>query len=400
MRTLRGELVKDARPGRARNALIGIQVFASALLLICASIFLRSGMASSQYDPGFRTADTVMIQMGAEPKRAAMLQAIATDASITQYAAEWPDMMDTLSGFAAVGEAKVAVRCKFVSGEYFSVMGIPILRGRPFTATERDGSPVVIVSESMARTLWPNMDAIGQTFRLEPELPAGAAPRDPPLFPARVATVVGVSRDIRGFRFNNTSSPDVFVPTSLDAPNTVAMARIVGDPDRARQTLLDHFIRVDPNTGMIVTMRTVARLEKTLLTIAFSIAVVLGSLALLLTVSGLFSVLSYLVAQRTREIGVRMALGASPWVVMRLTLAQTARPVLYGLIAGTGLAAALATTLLSTPLGAFISPVVHVTDPVAYLASVLIIIAACVAAAALPALRAARLDPVRALRQE
>lgn len=400
VRTLRGELVKDAKPGRARSALIVVQVFASALLLICASIFLRSSMASSQYDPGFRTGDTVMIQLGNASRRAAMIQAMATDPIITQYAAEWPDMMDTVAGFAVVGEAKSAVHCKFVSGDYFGVMGIPILRGRPFTAAERDGSAVVIVSESTARTLWPDADAIGQTLRLDPEPPAGTQPNELPLFPARVATVVGVSRDVRGFRFNDTSSPGVFVPTSLDAPNTVAMARIVGDPDRARQTLLDHFIRVDPNTGMIVTMQTVARLEKTLLRIAFSVAVVLGVLALLLTVSGLFSVLSYLVAQRTKEIGVRMALGASPWTVMWLTLAQTARPVLYGLVAGTGLAATLATVLLSTPLGAFISPIVHVTDPVAYLTSVLIIIAACVAAAALPAIRAARLDPVRALRQE
>lgn len=400
VRTLRGQLVRDGRPGRARNVLIGVQVFASALLLICASIFLRSGMASSQYDPGFRSADTVMIELVNEPKRPAMLQAIASDATITQYAAAWPEMMSTVSGLAVIGDVKSAVHCKFVSGEYFSVMGVPILRGRTFAPTERDGSPVVIVSESTARTLWPNADAIGQTFRLDPEPPPDAQPTDPPVFPARVATVVGVSRDVKGFRFNNISSPDVFVPTSLDAANTVAMARVVGDPDRARQTLLDHFIRVDPNTGMIVTMRTVARLEKTLLTIAFSIAVVLGSLALLLTVSGLFSVLSYLVAQRTKEIGVRLALGASPWAVMRLTLAQTARPVLYGLLAGTGLAAALATILLSTPLGAFISPIVHVGDPVAYLTSGAIILAACVAAAALPAVRAARLDPVRALRHE
>jgi ABC-type antimicrobial peptide transport system permease subunit len=400
VRTLRGQLVKDARPGRARNALIGVQVSASALLLICASIFLRSGMASSEYDPGIRTADTVMIQLVNEPKRAAMVQAIATEPTITQYAAVWPDMMDTVSGFAAIGQAKTAVHGKFVSGEYFSVMGIPILRGRPFTAGERDGSTVVIVSESTARALWPTADAIGQTFRLEPDPPSGALASDPPLFAPRLVRVVGVSRDVRGFRFNDSSSPGVFIPTSLDAPNTAAMVRIVGNPDVARQTLTDRFIKVDPNLGMIVTMRTVARLEKTLLTIAFAIAVMLGALALLLTVSGVFSVLSYLVAQRTREIGMRMALGASRWAVMRLMLAQTARPVLYGLVTGTGLAAALATALLSTSLGAFISPVVHVIDPVAYLTSVMIIVVACIAAAAVPAVRAARLDPMRALRQE
>jgi ABC-type antimicrobial peptide transport system permease subunit len=292
------------------------------------------------------------------------------------------------------------VRCKFVSGDYFGVMGVPILRGRTFTPVERDGSPVVIVSESTARTLWPNGHAIGETLRLEPDLPSGAEPQDAPVFLSRVVTVVGISRDIKGFRFNDGNSPSVFIPTSLDAPNTAVVARIVGDPDLARHMLIDDLIKVDPNLGMIVTMRTVARLEKVLLTIAFAIAVVLGSLALLLTVSGLFGVLSYLVAQRTREIGVRMALGASSRAVTRLVVAQTARPVLYGLVGGTALAATLATVLLATPFGEFIAQIVHVTDPVAYLTSVLIIVAACVAAAALPAVRATRLDPMRALRQE
>ena len=85
MRTLRGELVKDARPGRARNALIGVQVFASALLLICAAIFLRSAIASARFDPGLRTADTVLIDIDSEPKRAAMIQAVTSDATITAY---------------------------------------------------------------------------------------------------------------------------------------------------------------------------------------------------------------------------------------------------------------------------------------------------------------------------
>ena len=79
VRTMRGELVKDARPGRARNVLIGVQVFASALLLICAAIFLRSAMASSQFNPGLRVADTVLIDIDNEPKRAAMIQALAAN---------------------------------------------------------------------------------------------------------------------------------------------------------------------------------------------------------------------------------------------------------------------------------------------------------------------------------
>jgi ABC-type antimicrobial peptide transport system permease subunit len=132
---------------------------------------------------------------------------------------------------------------------------------------------------------------------------------------------------------------------------------------------------------------------------AFSVSLVLGGLALLLTVSGLFSVLSYLVEQRTREIGIRMALGASPRTVARLVLGQTTRPVLAGLIAGAALAAALATAVLATPFGALIAQIVHVTDPVAYLASLALIVAVCLLAAWIPAARAAKVDPMRTLRQ-
>jgi ABC-type antimicrobial peptide transport system permease subunit len=117
-------------------------------------------------------------------------------------------------------------------------------------------------------------------------------------------------------------------------------------------------------------------------------------------VSGLFSVLSYLVEQRTREIGVRMALGASSQKVTQLMLAQTARPVLIGLIAGAGLAAILATALMASEAGAYIAEIVRVTDPVAYAASLSIIVAACLVAAWIPAARAAKLDPMRTLRQD
>ena len=398
VRTLRGELVKDTRPSRARNALIGVQVFASALLLICAAIFLRSAIASSRFDPGFRTADTVMIEIVNEPKRAAMLQAIASESTITAYAAVRPGALDQRAGFADTGAGKTNVSYKFVSGAYFDVMGIPIVRGRSFTAAERDEQPVVIVSESTARTLWPNRDAVGETFRLETDV--NASPKDEPPLPARMVTVVGVSRDVAGFRFSDARPAGVFVPTSLDVPKTRAMARVTGDPDQARQTLLDRLSRIDPNMGMIVTMRTVARLERVSLSVAFWVALILGSLAVLLTVSGLFSVLSYLVEQRTREIGVRMALGASSRKVAQLMLWQTARPVMYGLLAGAGLAASVATALLATEFGAFISQIVHVADPIAYAGSLLVVVAACLVATWIPASRAARVDPMRALRQE
>ena len=411
VRTLRGELVKDARPGRARNILIGVQVFASALLLICSAIFLRSAISASEFNPGFRTADTLLIDAFNDNKRDAMLQALANDPTVTAFAGVRPPLLALPPrAFGDVGAGKVALSYKHVSAGYFDVLGVPIVRGRAFTAAESDEHPVAVVSESVARTLWPNGDGVGETFRIEPDLTAQqgngfltinpeAGAGDAPLTP-RTVTVIGVSKDVAGFRITDVREAGVFLPTTGDAPKTFLVARIQGDPDLARQTLLERLTRIDPNMGMIMTLRTVARLETFFLKMAFWVSVILGGLALLLTVSGLFSVLSYLVEQRTREIGVRIALGASSQKVTQLMLAQTTRPVLFGLLAGAGLAASLATLVLATEAGAMISEIVHVTDPVAYLSSLLVIVVACLFAAWIPASRAARVDPMKTLRQE
>src|SRR4029453_2357750 len=113
-------------------------------------------------------------------------------------------------------------------------------------------------------------------------------PGDETPLPPRMVTVVGVSRDVPGFRFTDVRAAGIFVPTSLDAPLTSVVARVNGDPDRPRQTLLDSLTRIDPNMGTIVTLRSFARLETLLLRIAFWVSLILGGLALLLTGSGLF----------------------------------------------------------------------------------------------------------------
>jgi predicted permease len=411
VRTLRGELVKHARPGRARNALIGLQVFASALLLICAAVFLRSTIASARFDPGFRTADTVLIDIDNEATRAAMIQSLSRDTVVPALAAVRPQLLAPLRvASAEAGTGRTLVAFKAVSGAYFDVLGVPIVRGRTFTDWERDHHPVAIVSESVARALWPNGDAVGETLRLDPaaglQAPGGLltvnpdAPPDNALMHARSVTVVGVARDVRGFRITDVKEAGVFFPTSLDVARTSIVARVEGEPTLARQALLARLTKVDPNMGQIITMRTVARLETFFLQLAFSVSMILGGLALLLTVSGLFSVLSYLVEQRRREIGVRMALGASAHTVTQLVIAQTTRPVMTGLMAGAACAAALAATVLATPVGGLVSQIVHVADPVAYLASLGVIVAACLLAAWIPAARAARIDPMRTLRQE
>jgi hypothetical protein len=269
---------------------------------------------------------------------------------------------------------------------------------------------VAVVSEAVARTLWPNGNGVGKTFRIESDLTAQqgrafltidpqAGAGDALLTP-RTVTVIGVSKEVAGFRITDVRGAGVFLPTTVETQKTTVVARIRGDADLARQTLLERLTRIDPNMGKIITLRTVARIETVMLTVAFRVSVILGGLALLLTVSGLFSVLSYLVEQRTREIGVRIALGAPSRKVTQLMLAQTARPVVFGLLAGAGLAASLARLLLATELGAMIATIVHVTDPVAYLSSLLVIVVACLLAAWIPASRAARVDPMKTLRQE
>jgi ABC-type antimicrobial peptide transport system permease subunit len=190
------------------------------------------------------------------------------------------------------------------------------------------------------------------------------------------------------------------VPTGAEAARTSLTMRVRGDSERARHALVDRLAAIDPNMGEVSTLRTIARMEAYLLGIPFWLTLVLGALALLLTLSGLFSVLSYLVEQRTREIGVRMALGATRRSIRTLVLSQSARPIGIGLLLGGSLTAALGAALLATPAAEQIGSAVRLFDPVAYAASLLCIVTACACAALIPALRAGRIDPIAALRQD
>jgi len=285
----------------------------------------------------------------------------------------------------------------------FEIVGVmpEQFRGLTVTASERTSTlSVAVVSESTARTLWPNGDAIGQTVHLVAE-PASPSQRVEPPLASQTFTVAGVVKDVAGLRIAHFDKAVVYVPTSAAMPGTSLIARVRGDPELARQTLVNRLTAIDPDMArQVVTMRTIARIDTSFLQIAFWLTLVLGGLALALTLSGLFGVLSYLVEQRAREIGVRMALGATDRDVTRLVLSQSIRPVGLGLFIGGGSAAAVAVVLLATPAAAGIGEIVRVLDPVAYAVSLLIIVAACLVAAAIPAARAARLDPALTLRQD
>jgi predicted permease len=413
VRAIRGEVVRDARPGRARTALIALQVTGSVLLLVCAAIFLRSTWAAATVDPGIRTADIVNVYVLNEQRRGAILDAVGSEPSVASLAASWPGELGGRAAFAeastpkatfadgAIGRSTVAY--KFVSPEYFSVLGIDLVRGRGFTPTERSASTAVaVVSESVASQLWPGIDAVGQVLRLESDPKRDLrAPDDPPLL-SRTFTIIGVARDVAGFRLGGLrmAGAGLYVPISGEVAKTSLTMRVRGDSERVRHALAERLAAIDPNMGQVSTLRTIARREAYLLRIPFWLTLVLGVLALLLTLSGLFSVLSYLVEQRTREIGVRVALGATRRGIGVLVLSQSARPVGIGLMLGSSVTAALGAALLATPLAGQIGSAVRLFDPLAYAASLLCIVTACTGAALIPALRAGRIDPITALRQD
>jgi hypothetical protein len=414
-RAIHGHVLRDSRPGRARDALLTLQVTGSVLLLICAAIFLRSAWVSATHDPGVRTADIVNVAVLREQRRGAILEMMRSDPSVAAVAASWPAWLGGLGGAPAYAEGasgKSIVRYKFVSPEFFSVLGIDLVRGRGFAAAERSpNDAVAVVSESVARELWPGSDALGQVLRVEPDatlLPveAGAAVEaqesDDPMLLARTAVVVGVARDVAGFRIGGMRLGDagIYMPVSAEAASTALFARVRGDAETARRVLIDRLAALDPNMAQLSTLETLARADAYLLGTSFWLTLALGSLALLLTLSGLFSVLSYLVEQRTPEIGVRMALGASRRSIGVLVLLQSARPVGLGVLIGAGLTVGLAAALLATPAAEQIGSTVRLFDPLAYGASLLAIIAACAGAALLPALRAGRVNPLAALRQD
>jgi len=263
----------------------------------------------------------------------------------------------------------------------------------------------VIVSETAARRIWPDRDALGQTMTLDPFERKGVERLGhdvvTPELTSRSLTVVGVVRDARvGHGMFEMVDAGVYVPIDASSAGASLVLRVNGDPDEARRGLIERLSPVDPAMGRITTVRTLAGLAGNVLALASSVAVALGVLALGLTVSGLYSVLSYVVARRTREIGVRMALGATKARVARLVLSQSFGPVGVGIGAGAALAALLAAALLSTSASAEIDGMVRVFDPLAYLGSAAAIVAACAIAAAVPAVRAARIDPMTTLKQE
>jgi hypothetical protein len=290
------------------------------------------------------------------------------------------------------GAAEVGVPFNKVSPEFFGAFGIPI-RGRNFQPQEAETeAPVVIVSETLARRLWPGGDALGKVLYLAESWKK----YDYLGIRNRSAIVVGVAGD-SGFLYNSDLASDqqglmLYFPVGLKAPAAWHMAvRMNGDHHASRRAL-EKMVAAPGVYYMVNPLRDAADRYMYPFRALLAITGVLGILALLLTASGVYGVSSYAVAQRRKEFGIRIALGADHARLTGMVLRQSLRLAVIG--AGIGAVAALAVAQLF----AHSIRQIDVFDPGGYLGGVAVVIAAAVAAAFIPARLAVKVDPVVTLR--
>jgi putative ABC transport system permease protein len=283
---------------------------------------------------------------------------------------------------------------RYISPGYFATLGIPILRGRPFTEDDRQSTQkVAIIDEDMARRYWPNQDPIGQKLRRR-----GSEPW---------ATIVGVVGNIRFSQLAGEERSSAGVQSSgkgtyyfsmyqTKAPFGFITVRTSGDPGMLAGTIRSAVRDVDPDQPVHDLQTMDQRIWESMGPQRFSTTLlgVFAAIAILLAAVGLYGVISYGVAQRTNEIGIRMALGARPSEVARLVLADALKLAGWGTALGIG--AGLALTRLMTSLLYGVKP----TDPLTFVAVSLILIAVALLACYIPARRAAKIDPMVALRYE
>ena len=279
---------------------------------------------------------------------------------------------------------------------YFDAVGMHIIAGRDFSDADGPDAPrVAIVNSVAARRLWPGQDPIGKRIGC-----CEQTPDKQPLW----KIVVGVAGDVRSSGPATAPRPEFYLPLSQtpdDAWNWTQrtmyiVARTEGDPASLAPPLRAIVGRIDPELPLYDVRQMDQRLAGSLATARFNTLLLslLGGVGLLLAASGIYGVIAYFVSQRTQEIGVRIALGASTGNVVRLILGQALRPVAIG--AALGVAAALvASRVLASQLFG-----VSRTDPLTMAAVVATLIGVALAASAVPARRAAAVDPTRALQSE
>lgn len=373
------------RPRRARNLLIGGQVATSLVLLIVGGILLRTIQRLDLIDPGYNLDRVFDLKLErSTPRLMTMLERQPQVAAVT--AAMRVPLYGRLDQVPLrLGGVTTTARYNRVDQRYFEVLGLAV-EGRGFTQPETSSrARVAVVSRATARKLWPGAAPVGQTFVLDEPGVAGTY------------QVIGVVPDVvSGWLFEGTDPTAVYFPGAAgQADMGSAMARITGNVAAVSQVLRAICAEGENGTGCEPTsLRTVSAMQRFPFQIAAGVSVALGGLALLLTAVGLYSVASYSVAQRRREIGIHIALGASPRQVLQRIVREAWYCVLGGVAVGLPICLALSKVAGSTVLQ------IRTFDPAAYLAVPSLLAVISLLACALPTQRAARLDPVVALREE
>ena len=408
---IRSALGSGSSPGLGRSfgrrALVVVQLAASLVLLIGAGLFIRSLRNVKAIDVGF-DADRLLVAT-VEPRGGRMtreqmedfwLRALARVRAIPGVRSAALGMVPPFEmnvmlpveapGFPSPDGQPRAAQTDFAGVGYFATLGVRIVQGRSFTEEDRAGAaPVAIVNETMARRIWGGQSPIGKCIRAG--MLGGSAP---------CAEVVGVAGDAK--YADITAAPELFFYRPLAQrsrqapPMTTLHVRATGDPAAlagvVRRELqgLDATIRfadVRPLANLIMPQIQPWRMG----TLVFTL---FGTLGLVLAAIGLYGVLSFLVAQRTREIGIRMALGASTESVLTLVLGQGARLIAIGVVVGLVIGAMATQVFASMMFG--VSPL----DPFVYVATALVLATIGMFAVYVPARRATQVDAMVALRTE
>jgi len=385
-----------------RNALVVLQVALSLILLICAGLFMRSLRAAATADPGFNAKNVLLTpmemrggkmkreeeqlfyrrvqeQVGALPGvRSAALAYIVPISGGGMRTNVW------IEGYQPKPNEDTELNTNIVSPNYFKTIGIPLVQGRDFNAADTKGTPgVVIINEEFARRYFPGASPVGQRVRTDSEGP--------------YSEVVGIAKNAKYRGLREEPLPFFYTPLAQGGMSSMTLfVRTDGDPLTALPSVRAELKSLDKN----LTLYQINTLSAHLAAALFSdrmIAVLLsvfGVAALLLAAVGLYGVMSYAVARRTHEIGVRMALGAQTGDIMKLVLWQGMILVLVGAVVG--LAAAFALTRLMSSLLYGVSA----TDPMTFAGITLLLSTVALLACYIPARKATKVDPMVALRYE
>lgn len=385
-----------------RNALVMGQVALSLVALAGAGLFLRSLQQALRIDPGFETRNMLLLSFNVAGEGMEMARGQAFYRQVVERVRELP-MVRAASIASTPLMGGFFARTVFPEGAdtsdprggkltnlnqvdpgFFEATGIPVVRGRAFSETDREDAPMVaIVNQTMAGRVWPGQDAVGKRFRVFGE--------------TWTIEVVGVARDAKYVTLGEAPASHFYLPMRQHfSPGATLHVRTPADPASALGAVRRQVQALAPSMPLVGVQTIGAVLDQVLWAprMAAGLLGVFGALALLLATLGIHGVVSYSVAQRTQEVGIRMALGARAGDVLRLVMAQALGVVIGGAVVG-AFAAYFATRGLASLLFG-----VGTADPVAFGGTVVLLLAAGAIACYLPARRATRVDPLAALRYE